>query len=92
MGKHFRTDTDEVYRDGALVSSTVRQTDVTADAVEYDLHDRLRNWLTANRTYLALAKPTGVQQTQQIERLTREVNALIRLVLRSDLLDDDTGD
>lgn len=61
------------------------------EKVRASIEDRLRQALDNNRTYLALPAPTAAQQRKHTERLTREANALIRLVL--DLLDtDDTGD
>lgn len=43
------------------------------------LHDRARQALTANDTFLALASPTNAQTLAQVRSLARQVNALIRL-------------
>lgn len=45
------------------------------------LAQRAENALRANANYLALATPTAAQQAQQLDRVTRESSALIRLVL-----------
>lgn len=57
------------------------------------LRTRANAALTTNATYLALSAgaltPTALQQTVQVNKLTRECNILIRLVLS--LLDDISG-
>lgn len=45
------------------------------------LETRAQQALTANGTYLALPTPTAAQNTAQLQRVTRECSALIRLLL-----------
>ncbi len=46
------------------------------------LEDRLRTLLARNGEFLALAAPTAAERNAQVERLTRQCSALIRLALR----------
>lgn len=63
----------------------ILQTDLNRD----DLTTKAVQALATNATYLALASPSTVQNTAQIQRLTRECNAIIRLLLNQ--LDDTSG-
>lgn len=82
----YRTDRNQTFQNGQLVSEEVVQVDITAEATEYDLHQKARAALTANATFLAIASPTNAQAIAQVQKLTRECSALIRLLIGADLL------
>jgi len=80
-----RTDRNQTFdTKGNLLVEHVVETDITAPSVQFDLHDRMRQALTANAAYLAVAAPTPAQVAAQTKRLTRECSALIRLALALD--------
>ena len=84
--------TRQVFTDGQLVATEQFE---MADEIINDLalRDRLQRALAANATYAALASPTANQTNAQVRRLSRENNALIRLVLAlvDDVSDSDPG-
>lgn len=49
------------------------------DGNKVTVQSRAQAALTANAAFLALASPTNAQMLAQVQRLTRECNALIRL-------------
>jgi hypothetical protein len=59
---------------------------IPSDLNAVDLTRKAQQALQANSTFLGLANPTAAQVTSQVQKLTRENNALIRLMLN--LLDD----
>lgn len=78
----------EVYRDGVLVATDV--VEVPQEIVNRDdVQVKMRQALAINATYLAIANPTNAQIAVQVQRLTRECNALLRTALNA--LDDVAG-
>lgn len=63
--------------DSVLISTANAQT----------LRDKAVQALTTNATYLARSAPTVAQNTAQTQALTRQVNALIRLLVTADTSD-----
>lgn len=79
--------TDDGTGQAALTTATGQFVD--REANKATLLAKLPAALTANATYLALASPTVAQNTAQTQRLTREWNALARIV--AGLVDDTSG-
>lgn len=67
--------------------SCVQQPD-PRHANEAGIRSKAEQALAANATFLAIGTPTAAQTSAQVQRLTRECNAIIRLVLA---LHDDSG-
>ena len=69
-----------VLKPGPLLTAQTNAADLTAKA---------QAAIAANATFLALASPTNPQVLAQVQRLTRECSALIKLLLND--LNDTSG-
>lgn len=92
-----RTDKNQEWRNGQLVSEQTAVVDITEHAVFTDVVAKARAALVANRAYLALGSPSNAQNLAQIRALTRQQNGLIKALGRvlpelADLLRDETAD
>lgn len=58
-----------------------------AEQVNADtIRARARTALDANATFLAITSPTNAQTLAQVKALTRQINAVIKLLVRGDML------
>jgi len=69
---------------GNLVAEQVVEVDITGPVVQLDLHARARQALADNAAFLAIGSPSQAQTLAQVRRLTRQHNAIIRLLLATD--------
>lgn len=78
----------QTFVDEAVAPS--RRPDSGEVVAQRDLHGKARLALTGNTTFLGVANPSNAQNAAQLKALTRQVNAMIRLVVAGDLLGDNT--
>ena len=69
------------HSDGRPPEVTVTHPPGSKEANRRTITTKAQTALSANATFLALSSPTAAQIRTQVNRLTREVNALIRLQL-----------
>lgn len=67
--------------DGAVLHQVAEAKLTPAELNEAMLRDRAGQALQANATFLGLGAPTNGQTLAQVQRLTRETSAIIRLLL-----------
>jgi hypothetical protein len=72
------TQQERQAQDAALADS---QAQAARRAARDSIRGKAQAALAANVTYLALANPTNAQVVAQVNRVTRECTALIRLLL-----------
>lgn len=81
-----RTDRNQTFRDGVLVSDIEVEVDITAEVEESTLRDQARTAFLNNKTYIA-SKPTTAEALAQVKALTRQMNGLIKLVVDAGLVE-----
>ena len=87
---------DQTYENGVLVGSTPREVDVTAEVVEYTLHDLVRQAMVGMQaiidspqvTFTTLAQ--AQTQMRQLQAQVKDEARVLRRMLRL-LLGDFTG-
>lgn len=86
------TEAERVYEvtdaGGVVVGYDTEAIPTPAMLTEASIRAKARSALTANATFLAVPSPSAAQTTAQVKLLTRETQALIRLLLAEFDADD----
>lgn len=79
----FSTDpyTQRPYTEAENIEADRRAATAVADRNRDTLTDQARAALAGNREFLALASPTNNQTLAQVKALTRQMNAVLRLII-----------
>lgn len=82
IGVSTKTYYNQVFnKQGQVVSEEIVVIDSTIEDNDRTLRERAQNALANNNTFMNLTAPTNAQNAAQIKALTRQMNAIIRLVV-----------
>ena len=87
-----RTDINERYVNGTLVSSVSVVVDDTAETTAATITTQATTAIGLNRTFLALVTPSNADVVAHVRRLSRQNNGIIRLLVNRASLADGTVD
>lgn len=80
--RYFDVDADGVEVDEATATPRLSDAQVTL----LDIRAKARQAIIDNKTFLSIGSPTNAQSLAQVKALTRQMNAVIKLVV-GDLMD-----
>lgn len=86
------TDIQICFSNSEPVRARTKFIDKTSTIVEENLRNRIAIAFENNRTFLQITSPSLVQNTAQIKSLTKQVQAILRLVVDRSLLNNNIVD
>lgn len=81
--------TSRAYTADETAAAQVRAKLATANANLANVQSKANTALTNNQTYLGIASPTNAQNAAQVQALTKQMDAVIRILMQ--LLDTTAG-